>query len=348
MPYISPTPGDVHVNRPLTNLLVGYMQDDSGFVADKVFPNIPVSKQSDAYFEYDRGDWNRDDMKIRAPGSESAGAVYGLDTKTYYAPVRAVHHDIPDQLLDNADNPLMLDRDATLFVSRKALLNREVAWVARFFKTGITPGQIWTFVADGVDSSPTAPASFDPTNASNNKVLRWNDAASNPIEDMRRGMTYVQQRTGFRPNKLTLGRPVYDVLQDHPDVVARIDRGQTPNGPAKANKEAIAALLELDEVLVMEAIYNTAKQASANNAAHQFIGGKNALLSYSPAQAGVMLPSAGYTFSWTGRAGNSQQGARIKRFRMEHLEVTRVEAQQAYDQKLIGADLGYYFEGIIA
>ncbi len=347
MPYISPSPGDVHVNRPLTNLLVGYMQDESGFVADSIFPNIPVSKQSDSYFEYDRGDWNRDDMKDRAPGAESAGAVYGLDTKTYYARVKAVHHNIPDQLLDNADNPLMLDRDATLFVARKALLNREVSWVARYFKTGLTPGQVWTFVADGVDSGATAAATFDPTSGANNKVLRWNDAASSPIEDIRKGMTYVQQRTGFRPNKLTIGRPVYDVLQDHPDVVARIDRGQT-TGPAKANRDSIAALLELDAVLVMEAIYNTAKKSVSNAVSHDFIGGKNALLTYSPETAGVMLPSAGYTFSWTGRAGASTQGARIKRFRMEHLEVTRIEAQQAFDQKLIGGDLGYFFEGIIA
>lgn len=347
MPYTSPSAGNVHVNRPLTNLLVGYMQDQTGFVADRVFPNVPVSKQSDAYFEYDRGEWNRDDMKVRAPGTESAGSSYDLDTKTYYSRVRAVHKDIPDQLLDNADNPLNLDRDATTFVAQKALLNREVAWVARFFKTGTTPGAIWTFVADGVASSPTAPASFDPTNASNNNILQWNDAASTPIENMRLGMTYVQQRTGFRPNKLTLGRPVYDVLQDHPDVVARLDRGQT-TGPAKANREAIAALLELDEVLVMEAIYNTAKKNVASAVVHDFIGGKNALLTYSPATAGVMLPSAGYTFSWTGRAGNSQQGARIKRFRIEALESTRVEAQQAYDQKLVGPDLGYFFNGIIA
>lgn len=346
MPYISPSPGDVHVNRPLTNLLVGYMQDETNYVADRVFPNVPVSKQSDAYWEYDRADWNRDDMKDRAPGTESAGSAYGLETKVYYAKVKALHKDVPDQLLDNADSPLNLERDATLFVTRKALLHREVAFVARYF-TDSAPGAIWTFVVDGVASGATAPGSFDPTNDSNNKVLHWNDAASTPIEDMRRGMTFVQQRTGFRPNKLTLGRPVWDVLQDHPDIVARIDSGQTPNGPAKASKENLATLLELDEVLVMEAIYNTAQNdgAAVN---HQFIGGKHALLTYSPAQAGIMLPSAGYTFSWTGRFGNTDRGVRVKRFRIERLEVTRVEAQQAFDQKIIAPDLGYFFNGIVA
>lgn len=340
MPYISPTPGDVHVSRPLTNLMVGYMQDDAAFVADRIFPNIPVAKQADAYFTYDRDDWNRDDMKPRAPGAESAGSGYELGQNAYYASVRALHKDIPDQMLANADAPISLDRDATAFVSHKARLHREISWMNRYFKGGV-----WAFEADGVDSSPTAAGSFDPTNASANDVLRWNDAASTPIEDMRRAMTTVGGRTGFRPNKLALGRPVFDVLVDHPDFIARMDRGQTV-GAAMANREAIAAILELDEVVVMDAIYNSAKQGAAE--VSNFIGGKHAGLFYAAPAPGVLTPSAGYTFSWTGYLGATQNGARIKRFRMEHLSSTRVEIEQAFDQKVIGTDLGYFFDGIVA
>jgi len=60
------------------------------------------------------------------------------------------------------------------------------------------------------------------------------------------------------------------------------------------------------------------------------------------------MPSGGYTFSWNGFAGAGPQGQRIKRFRMEHLESDRIEAQMAYDQKLVGADLGCYFATIVA
>lgn len=340
MPYISPTPGDVHVSRPLTTLMTGYMQEDKAFVADSIFPNIPVAKQADAYFEYNRDDWNRDDMKPRAPGAESAGSGYELGQAAYYASVRALHKDIPDQLLANADSPLNLDQDATEFVSHKARLHREVSWVNKYFKGGV-----WAFEADGVNSSPTAAASFDPTNSSNNDVLRWNDAASNPIEDMRRAMTTMGERTGFRPNKLALGRPVFDVLVDHPDFIARMDRGQTV-GAAMANREAIAAILELDEVVVLDAIYNSAKQGAPE--INRFIGGKHAGLFYAPARPSILKPSAGYTFSWTGYLGATQNGARIKRFRMEHLSATRVEIEQAFDQKVVGSDLGYFFDGIVA
>lgn len=340
MPYISPSPGDVHVNRPLTNIAVAYMQSEDKFVADKVFPNIPVSKQSDAYFVYDKGAWNRDDMKDRAPATESAGSGYELGQDTYYARVKALHKDVPDQLLDNVDSPLDLDSDATRFVTGKALINREVAFSTKFFKKGV-----WTFNVDGVASGATAAGSFDPENGSANDVLKWSDAASTPIEDVRKGCTYVQERTGFRPNKLLVQRRVYDALIDHPDIIARLDRGQT-TGPAQANRESLAALFEVDEVVVMEAVMNTAVQGNPANSV--FIAGKHALLVYSAPNPGLLVPSGGYTFSWTGRAGNSNMGIRIKRFRMEAIESTRVEIQQAYDQKLVGVDLGYFFDSIVA
>lgn len=340
MPFISPGPGDVHVNRPLTNIAIGYMQDTDKFVADTVFPNIPVSKQSDSYFVYERGSWNRDDMKERAPGSESAGSSYDIDQNVYFARVKALHKDIPDQVVDNTDNPINHERDATNFVSRKALIHRELQFAARYLKTGV-----WTFLINGVASgSETAADALDPGNASADDVVKWSDATSTPIEDVSTAATRMQQESGFRPNKFLMTRPVFDKLKNHPDIIARLDRGQT-DGAAQATREAMAALFEVDTVVVMEGIYNAAKQGNVD--AHAFIGGNSALLIYSAPEPGLLVPSAGYTFSWTGRFGNGENGVRIKRFRIEPKEVTRVEAQQAFDQRVIGEDLGCYFANII-
>ena len=37
-----PTRQQIHIDRPLTNISVAYMQDAKNFIADKVFPTIPV------------------------------------------------------------------------------------------------------------------------------------------------------------------------------------------------------------------------------------------------------------------------------------------------------------------
>jgi len=340
MSYTSPSRGDVHVNAPLTNLSIAYLQSANNFVASRVFPNIPVAKQSDAYFIYDRGEFNRDEMKERLPGTESAGGSYDIGNETYYARTRALHKDIPDQVRSNADSPIQLDREATEYVTHKGLINRESLWASNFFIPG-DPGDVWTFVLDGATArSPNV----DPTNGTSNNIVYWNDAASTPIEDIRTMKRYVLESTGFRPNILTFGRVTYDTVIDHPDIVGRMDRGQT-TGPAIANQEALAALFEVDEILIMDGIKNTT--AEGQTASHEFIGGKHALLSYRPITPGLLTPSAGYTFSWTGYLGAGSDGMRIKRFRLENLASDRVEIEMSYDQKLISKDLGAFFDNIV-
>lgn len=340
MPISQPSRSDVHVNRPLTNISVAFMQSHDNFVAAKAFPEIPVAKKSDAYFTYDRGEFNRDEMQERSPGTESAGGSYQISNDTYFARVRAFHKDIPEQVRANADNPISLDREATEYVTLKGLINREVNWVSNYFTSG-DPGDTWTFDVDGAAARSAA---FDPTSAANNNVIYWNDASSTPIEDVRLLKRYVQEYTGFRPNVMTLGRPVFDALLDHPDIVGRVDRGQT-TGTAQVNKAAIAALFELDEVLVMDSIKNTAKQGQT--ASHSFIGGKHALLSYRPKSPGILTPAAGYTFTWTGLVGGGNNGMRIKRWWEQKIESDRVEIDMAYDQKLVSADLGAFFGSIV-
>jgi hypothetical protein len=324
---VQPSRSDVHVDRPLTNISIAFMQDPATFVADRVFPNIPVAKQSDRYFTYDRGMFNRDSMVLRAPGAESGGITYDIDsTPTYFAKTYGLHRDIPDQVRANADVPLNLDREATELLSLQALLKREVSFAANFFTSGK-----WTGDQTGVDSaSPGA-----------NQFGRWDRADSNPIEVIRAQATVIQQRTGFRPNKLVLGRQVYDALLDHPDIVGRLNNGQTPGGPALTLRTNLAALFEVSSIEVMEAIQNTAKEGDTN--VHAFIGGKSALLVYAAPSPGLMVPSGGYTFSWTGLLGAGALGNRISRFRMEHLKSDRVEIEQSFDQKLVAADLGVFF-----
>jgi hypothetical protein len=324
----TPAISDVHVNAPLTNMSVAYIQDQSHFVADRVFPNVPVNKQSDRYYVYDRGDFNRDEMEARAPGTESAGNGYDLDnTPTYYAPVYAFHKDVADQIRANSDSVLNADRDATIFVTQKALIKRERTWASKYFVPGV-----WANGKVGVD------AVSDPLT----QFLKWTDAASTPIEDIRSAKRDVLEGTGFEPNKITLGKAVYDALVDHPDIVDRVKYGQTPGKPAMVNASALAQLFELDEVLVMKAVVNTAAKGAPEASA--FIGANNALLTYVTPNPGIMVPTAGYTFSWNGWMGATGMGHRIKKFRMEPLESDRIEVQMAYDQKVVGADLGYLFE----
>ena len=329
---MQPTPGDVHVNTPLTNISIAYLQDRTQFIADQVFANIPVDKQSDVYYEYDRGFFNRDEMEVRAPGTESKGSGYAVSTSPYYAPVFAFHHDIPDQRRANADSMLNQDREATELVTMKAMLKRERLWLSAYFTTSI-----WTSQRVG-DPTPTG-----------TQFLHWSDPTSTPIEDIRAAMTDVQELTGFRPNTLTLDQRTADALIDHPDIIDRVKYGQTAAGArsiAQIDMTDLQNLFKLERVLVSGAVENTAAEGAAN--VHAFMAGDNALLSYRPSSPGLMTPSAGYTFSWNGYMGAAPQGQRIKRFRMENIASDRIEIEMAFVHQLVSADLGFFFSNTLA
>lgn len=329
MPYVEPSRSDVHVNRPLTGISVAFLQSQDTFVASRVFPNVPVMKQSDRYFTYKREDFNRDRMRKRAAGAASERASYGVDnTPSYFADVWALHDLIPDVIRANADDPLTLDRATTLFLSQQAAISREVQWATNFFDT-----LKWSTEWAGVASDP-----------STNEFLLWSDAASTPVEDVRAVKTAVQLKTGYRPNQFICNQQVYDILVDHPDIVGRLDRGQT-DGPAKANRDSLAAIFEVDRVNVMGAIKNTADKGQTES--NTFIGGKHALLTYSPVAPGLMVPSAGYTMSWQGYLAAGPEGNRISSWYDRDTKSEKVEIEMAYDMKQVSAELGGFFYGAV-
>lgn len=327
---MQPTPGDVHVNTPLSNISVAYFQSADAFIADKVFPNIPVEKQSNTYYVYDRASFNRDEMRERAPGTESDGGGYNVSPDgLYYCRKYSYHKDIPDEVRANADAALNPDREAALFLANKAAIKKEKLFVNTFFKTGV-----WTTNFTGVASG-----------ASGNQRIYWSDAASDPIAEIKAAKREQQRLTGWKPNTLVLGAPVYDALTENPDIVDRIKYGQTAGAPAMANRETLAKLFEVDRILVAEAVENTAAEGAALSQA--FIAGKHALLCYVTPAPGLMTPTAGYTFSWTGLYGASNMGTRVKSFRMENLESDRVEIDMCTDLRVVGPDMGTFWSGIV-
>lgn len=316
----------VHVDRPLTNISVAYMQDHADFLADRLFPIVPVQKKSDSYFKYDKGFWFRDQAKKRAPGSESAGGGYGVTPDTYNCEVWAFHKDVDNQTRANTDNPLDADRDATQFVTEILLLRREKLFLDSYFKTGV-----W-----GADVTPGT---------------LWSAANSTPIDDVDAQSLAIKRKTGKWPNRLALGADVYKVLKNHSTILERIKYTQR----ATVTPELLAALMAPPnqdgfQVMVAAAIENTGKEGQAENmvfAADE----DDALLCYAEPNPGIQKPSAGYIFSWAGLLGaDAFYGNRIARIPTPLLGEgsERVEGELAIDMKVVGSDLGVFFNEAVA
>lgn len=313
-----PTANDVHIDAILTNISIAYIQDQNAFVSNKVFPTIPVEKQSDKYFIYTKGDWFRDEAQLRAPATESAGSGYNLTTATYNTSVYAFHKDVDDQVRANADNPLNPDRDATSFITQRMLLRQEISWASEFFTTGI-----WA-----TDTTPTN---------------LWNDyTASDPIGDVETAKATILTSTGFLPNTMVMGYDVFRQLRNHPDIVDRVKYTSAEN----VTEDILARFFGVDRILVARAVKNSGLEGAATSMSS--IVGKNAALYYVAPSAGVLSPTAGYQFAWRGVSDGMGANIGITRFRMPELRADRIEAQMAWDYKVIAADLGYFFSACVA
>lgn len=324
-----PSRQQIHIDKALTQISVAYMQEPSAYIADKVFPIVPVNKQSDRYFVYKKEDWFRDEAEERALGTESAGGDYDIDnTPTYFCRKYAYHKDVFEEDRANADDPLTPDRDATEFVTDKLLLRREIAWATSFFKKGV-----WAEDWEGDSSDDSA----------SKKFKYFNDPTSDPIKFITARATDMQEKTGKRPNKMVIGQRVFDALKNHPDVLDRIKYTQK----GVVTLDLLATLFEVEQILVAGAIKNTA--ARGQDANMEFIFGSNVLLCYTTNRPSLKKATAGYIFAWKGLMGANAYGGRILRFGMPHLGIgtERIEGEMAFDMKVIAADLGCFLSGAV-
>jgi hypothetical protein len=317
---MQPTQTDVHISKPLTNVSIAYMQQDANFIATKVFPVVPVDHQSDKFYSYTKNDWLRDEAQPRADATESAGGGYGLSNDSYSCDVFAYHKDVGDQVRANADPGVDLDRGAAQFVAKKLLLRQEIQWVTDVFKTGV-----W-----GTDVTPTT---------------LWNDDSSDPINDVETGKETILGVTGYEPNTLVLGYQVFRQLKRQPDIVDRLKYTQGVTGKT-ITAEMLAAMFDVERVLVAKAIKATNKEGET--AAYSFVFGKHAWLGYVAPNPSLMEPSAGYTFSWRGVSDGMGADIGTVRIPMPLKRATRVESQTAFDNKVIGSDLAYFFNGAVS
>lgn len=307
---------DVHVDAILTNYSLAYQNLD--YIADQVFPIVPVEKQSDKYFVYTKGFWFRDLAELRAPSTESKGSGYGLSTASYFCDNYAFHVDIADEVRSNADQPLRPDMEAVNYVTDRLALKRERLWSTNNFTTGK-----W-----GTD---------------NTTATKWSIyGSSDPLVDIEVAKDTIRQTTGKVPNTLVLGQQVWIQLKNHPDFLDRIKYTQK----GIVTKELFASLIDMDpnRILIGSSIVNTALEGATDSFSD--IWGKNALFMYVDPNPSPMTPTAGLTFVWSAFGGGALQY--MRRLRLDRTMSDRIEGLSYFNQNLVATDLGYFFSAIVS
>ncbi len=294
--------GDVHVDSVLTQISIGYTNE--GLVGDKLFPPVPVAKQSDLYYVFGRETWLPED-DVRAPGAvarEIKGAA--VSTDPYFCVEHSLQIPVTDEERRNADRPLDPDRDGTELVTSKIMLGRERA----------------------IQTLATTAANYAATNTTTlSGTSQWNDYTnSDPIGVLRTGKRAIHAKIFREPNTLVIPYPVMSVLEDHPDFLERIKYSER----AIFSPELLAAILGFRTVLIPGVGINTAPLGQAESLA--YLWGNDVVMAYVPDRPGLKLPAYGYEFVWNGQV--------VDRWRENPRKSDIIRCSRSYDHKMTGVD----------
>jgi len=315
----NPTKSTIHIDGPLSDIAIAYKQE--GFIADTVFPIVPVDKQSDKFYIWDKDFWMRNAVERRTPGDTYPEGRMKISNSPFYCNLFHLGYGLPDEDLSNQDDAVQLEITGAEWLAQQFLLNRELSLVSDIF--AVTK---WETDVVGSTNFPL-----------------WSDYVnSDPVSDVLLGRQTIQKSTGQFANTLVVGQEVFDVLAEHPLLLDKFKYTQT----GILEVEEVRRALRVPRLLVGASVYESTNEGDSTPT-RGFIWGKNALLLHVPANPGIRVPAAGYTFVWRGNWGGGYTVA-ISTMRQDDRDRDFLKGKHAFDHCVCASDLGYFFSAAIS
>jgi hypothetical protein len=276
-----------------------------------------VDKQGFTYYVFTKKYWFLDQMVARAAGGNFARSGYGVTTASGSAQLWGLEHPIADETRSNNQTPMALEQAGLQWLAQQSLIRRERAFSSDFMALSV-----W-----GTDD--------------NNSATDWDDFTNgDPIDNSLTARRTVSNNTGFDPNTMVLGYIVHQALINHPDIIDRVKYVQIATQATV--ESALAACFGVANYLVGKASYNSANEGASGT--YAAIIDDDCLFCYSAgANAGIMTASAGYTYAWAGGGGDGS----VMTYREQAIKSDVLQMSEAWDQKAVATDLGYFFADIV-
>lgn len=305
MPQIS----EVIFDEPMTNVSIQYQPAQGGYLADQILPPVPVRKESGIFWKYDKSRFDVPDS-IRAPRSHYNKVDWKTEQDSYAAAEYGLEGEIDDRERDNSVAPLDLDIDTTEIVTDMMLNNRE----QRVASKVLDP----TVVTNGTTLSGTD---------------KWSDPGSDPIAASTTARQSLFNSVGYRPNRLLLGNDVYEALRAHPAVIERIQFSER----AIVTRQILAALFEVDEILVGGVLRRTSQQGAADAISDIWAGA--VLYFYAERRPSLKKASFGYQFR--------VRDMRAFRYRDDSRATDIIRLTEIQSEKIIAPELAYLVQSAL-
>ena len=312
---------------PLANISVAYR--NPSYIADRVFPILDGADPRAKITVYKKGAWFRNEASIRAAGTRAARGGYNvtsisLATKEYAFAKEVTDEDRRFAKSKNAP-ALKPDQDAIEFATDKIDLSKEIRVAELITSSTWADGNVGGEDAEGL----------------------WAAGANNTfLADIAKGKKAIMQ-SGVIANVLLIDYATYLSLKEESTILDKIKYTQR----GVFGTDLLAALLELDEVLVGTAIKSTAKEAangddfSATNIWEVNPGKGMGFLFYRPRKLGLKIPTAGLQVRIAYENGSPR---RVSKWREEAEHEDVYEVAEETDIVQVSPSCGYLWKDTYA
>jgi hypothetical protein len=328
----APTLDEARLDEQLSNVSVAFTQEPSDYVAGTVAPVIPVQQPAGYYQRIPKGEMFRNRVEPRPMGGRPPNVGHRLTRDPYAVEEYALEGSLDDRARANATPPYDPEESKVRQITEEHMINRDSLWAAEYFVTGQWTGNT---EQTGVAAAPGA-----------NQFLQFDVAGSDPIGVVQAQNRVLKKNTGKWGNVLVLGSKVFDDLIEHPDIISRYVNVE----PGVIGKSQLAEVFFRrggGRVVVADAIQNTANVGAADSM--DFILDETAmLLAYVTSSPGIDVPTAMYTFAWTGLLGpNAFQTVGVWRGRDGRAHSDWFQVRMAYSFQIVSSDLAVFFNSAV-
>lgn len=310
----------------LSNLAIAYYEEPT-YAHKRIFPVCPVPLPSGHFYEFSKADLARDNVHQKPPYGSVQPAIFGISQQSYSCKVyqTLIGLDkimaLPYQREGGAFDPV---RARVKTLTEQISLHQERDFAEKFFKASAW-SNVWTGAATA--------------NPAQKQFKKFDSDSSDPTALFETLAIEIKREGRRRPNKLALGVETYAALRNNPTITERIKYSGTAQNPAIITTQVLAQMFGVEQVVVLDATYNSAK-IGAKEKMEYVCDSKGALLLYAPENVRIDEPSAGMIFSWTLNGNDYIAVEQIEGAPASHVDL--LEGLIAYDMKKTSDALAIY------
>lgn len=302
-----PLTKDVHIDAVLTQFALGYR--NSGYIGDRLFPALPVTKESDKYWVFGTEAYRRIST-LAADRTPAKRIGWTLSTDSYFCEKYHIAGDISDDERGNADPGVNIERNTVELVTDALLLDREM----RIYDLAAATAN----VADHAHPSP-----------------KW-DAGSteDPIADVLNAKEEFRiQSKGRQPNLMILPPSVYHALQTSAKIVDQVK--YTSDG--HVTMALLQRLFEMDNIVMPGIMYDSTQEGDTPSIGD--LWGDTVGLYYVDSNPRQKAQTYGLGFR--------SRAIQTKRWREEELELDVFEVSMKEDCKVVDPTCGFLLVDVL-